>query len=174
MHALLMPRKPTNYFCGKSTGGKLFGRQINEPRLSCWIGDPKTTYSYSGIEHHPAPWTRTVRDLKHAAENVLPGVTFNSVLANLYRSGADSMGWHSDDEPELGPRPVIASFSFGATRDMRFRHRRDKKRSYSLSLVSGSLLVMSGNCQRQFQHSIPKRTGVAHGRINLTFRHIVQ
>ena len=98
---------------------------------------------------------------------------FNSVLANNYRHGQDSMGWHSDDEPELGPEPVIASLSFGAERPFDFRHKRDHHLKHRLLLSHGSLLVMQGNTQQLWQHQLPKRSRVQAGRVNLTFRWIV-
>lgn len=103
----------------------------------------------------------------------ITGARFNSVLCNLYRDGNDAMGWHSDDEPELGPEPVIASLSFGATRRFRLRHRRDSSSRAELHLDSGSLLVMQGATQRNYRHDLPRSAGQMHARINLTFRTIL-
>jgi alkylated DNA repair dioxygenase AlkB len=98
---------------------------------------------------------------------------FNSVLLNLYRDGADSMGWHSDDEPELGERPVIASLSLGATRRFRLRHRRRKElEPVAIDLENGSLLIMEGDTQRFWKHQVPKTRRAAEPRVNLTFRNI--
>jgi alkylated DNA repair dioxygenase AlkB len=150
---------------------KLFGREIDAPRLSCWIGDDDAGYVYSGARFEPSPWTPTAALLRDDLAARL-GVRFNSVLANLYRDGRDSVGWHSDDEPELGPTPVIASLSFGATRTFRLRSRTTRAAALPLDLVHGSLLVMAGDTQRLYQHALPKRAGVAAPRINLTFRRI--
>jgi alkylated DNA repair dioxygenase AlkB len=148
---------------------KLFGREVDAPRLSCWIGDADASYVYSRVRFDPLPWTPTVARLRDdLAARV--GVRFNSVLANLYRDGRDSVGWHSDDEPELGATPVIASLSFGATRTFRLRSRATREAALSLDLVHGSLLVMAGDTQRLYQHALPKRAGVTRARINLTFR----
>jgi len=97
---------------------------------------------------------------------------FNSVLANLYRNGRDSNGWHADDEPELGSQPIIASVSLGATRDFQFKHRQLAQHSYTQELSSGSLLVMGGAMQAHWLHQLPKRLRVQDPRINLTFRYI--
>ena len=148
---------------------KLFGREIDAPRLSCWIGDADASYLYSGARFEPLPWTPTVAHLRDDLA-VRLGVRFNSVLANLYRDGRDSVGWHSDDERELGPEPVIASLSFGVVRTFRLRSRATRVAALSLDLAHGSLLVMAGNTQRRYQHCLPKRAGVDGPRINLTFR----
>jgi alkylated DNA repair dioxygenase AlkB len=149
---------------------KIFGRDVGSPRLSCWIGDEGTAYKYSGTLFEPHAWTPSLAVLRDelAARFEL---RFNSVLANLYRDGHDSMGWHSDDEPELGREPVIASLSFGAVRRFRFRSRETKRVSLALDLASGSLLVMRGATQRLYHHDLPK-TARAGARINLTFRTI--
>jgi alkylated DNA repair dioxygenase AlkB len=149
----------------------LFGRTVEAPRLSCWIGDAGAAYVYSRTRFEPRPWTPAVAALRDALA-VRLGLRFNSVLANLYRDGRDSMGWHSDDEPELGPEPVIASLSFGAMRTFRLRERATRRPVLSLELAHGSLLVMAGQTQRHYQHALPRRAGVAAPRINLTFRRI--
>jgi len=151
---------------------RLFGRQVDAPRLSCWIGDADAVYTYSGTRFVPHAWTPACMELRqHLSE--LCGESFNSVLANLYRDGSDSMGWHSDKEPELGPRPCIASLSFGASRRFRLRHRRDPAQRLELELASGSLLLMSGTTQRNYRHDLPKAASVTGPRLNLTFRHVI-
>ncbi len=151
---------------------RMFGRESDSPRLSCWIGDPGTDYRYSGVRHAPHPWPRILRPLRGRLAGET-GEDFNSVLANLYRDGRDSMGWHSDDEPELGARPVIASLSLGATRRFLLRHRRDAGRRVALDLPHGSLLVMRGDTQAQWRHALPRTARVVEPRINLTFRRIL-
>lgn len=151
---------------------RLFGRDVDAPRRSCWIGDPAAVYTYSGTRFGPRPWTPTVAALRDDLLRRL-GVRFDSVLANLYRDGRDSMGWHSDDEAELGPEPLIASLSFGAPRTFRLRSRATREAALSLELAHGSLLVMAGGTQRHYQHALPRRARVAAPRINLTFRRIV-
>jgi alkylated DNA repair dioxygenase AlkB len=126
---------------------------------------------YSGLRLEPAPWTPELCDLRHRLE-VRLGRPFNSVLANLYRSGADSIGWHADDEPCFGLNPVIASISLGAARRFLLRHRqRGETREWELT--PGSLLVMAGTTQRDWKHSVPKTSRPAGERINLTYRHFV-
>lgn len=151
----------------------LFGRRVQAPRLASWIGDAGTTYTYSRTRFEPRPWTPTLRELRDEMA-VRTGVRFNSVLANLYRDGNDAMGWHSDDEPELGDAPPIGSLSFGAARRFRLRGRGEHAGStHELELGHGSLLLMAGGTQRNYQHALPRRRGVDQARINLTFRRIL-
>lgn len=145
----------------------LFGRRVLQPRLTAWYGDPGAAYSYSGLQLEPLPWHPLLKTLKNRLESFTGG-TFNSVLANAYRNGSDSMGWHSDDEKELGHQPMIASLSFGEERRFLVREKRQKSRA--LVLQHGSLLVMKGESQRRFQHSLPKTLHTAGLRINLTYR----
>lgn len=147
----------------------IFGRSVPQPRLACWYGEH--SYSYSGIRLEPREWTARLETLKELCERA-SGVRFNSCLVNLYRSGADSMGWHADDEPELGTAPVIASVSLGATRTFRMRHRSTKE-IVVLPLNHGSLLVMAGPMQQYWMHEIPKTKRDVGPRINLTFRTII-
>ena len=98
---------------------------------------------------------------------------FNGCLLNLYRNGEDRMGWHADDEPELGPQPVIASISLGAARDFRLRRKDRSTAPFNLRLAHGSLLCMGGDTQAHWQHSLPRRTRVTTPRINLTFRRVL-
>ena len=151
----------------------LFGRTVDTPRLTCWIGDADAVYTYSRTRFVPQPWTATLAALRAELQG-LTGGTFNSVLANLYRDGRDSVAWHSDDEPELGSQPLIASLSFGAARRFRLRHRHlAHAPTFSIDLASGSLLVMAGETQRNYRHELPKTTRPVGERINLTFRRIV-
>ncbi|MBA8884620.1 alpha-ketoglutarate-dependent dioxygenase AlkB family protein [Dokdonella fugitiva] len=150
---------------------RIFGRDVPTPRLSCWMGDAGAAYTYSGARFTPTPWTPTVARLRDELHERY-GLAFNSVLANLYRDGRDTVGWHSDDEAELGPEPVIASLSFGAPRTFRLRARHTRTPALSIELAHGSLLVMEGATQRLYQHALPRRAGVTAPRINLTFRRI--
>lgn len=150
----------------------IYGRSMPQPRLTAWYGDRGKSYTYSNITMHPTDWTSTLLDLKTRVEGIT-GVSFNSVLLNLYRNGNDSMGWHSDDEPELGPNPVIASLSLGGTRRFMLRHRREKDLKHQLELTSGCLLIMQGATQHNWQHQISKTKRQVLPRINLTFRKIV-
>jgi len=152
---------------------RLFGRELPSPRLSCWIGDAGAMYRYSGVSHAPHPWPECLLPVRERLQREA-GVRFNSVLANLYRDGRDSMGWHSDDEPELGSCPTIASLSLGGTRRFVFRHRRDASIRHALELPHGSLLVMRGDTQANYRHALPKTARPVAARINLTFRRIGQ
>lgn len=147
----------------------IYGRSLPQPRLTAWYADPGKSYTYSGITMVPAAWTPLLLELKTNVEAV-SGVAFNSVLLNLYRDGQDSMGWHSDDEAELGPNPVIASFSLGGTRRFMLRHRQQRSLKHQLELTSGSLLLMQASTQHYWQHQIPKTKRPVAPRINLTFR----
>lgn len=154
---------------------RMFGRELDAPRLSCWIGDPGTTYVYSRSRFEPRAWTPSLLPLREKVQQAC-GARFNSVLANLYRDGQDSMGWHSDDEPELGSQPVIASLSLGAARRFRLRRRLPRgtravpANGLDLRLTHGSLLCMAGTTQQLYQHDLPKSAAVSAPRINLTFR----
>lgn len=150
----------------------IFGERKRVPRLVSWHGDPGAAYTYSGVLHEPEPWTRALGQIRARVE-ALSGHAFNAVLLNLYRGGADGMGWHSDDEPELGRNPVVASVSLGAPRRFRMRHRRHRERQLDLELAHGSLLVMEGATQHHWVHAVPKTARPVGERINLTFRRIV-
>ncbi|GAA5070631.1 alpha-ketoglutarate-dependent dioxygenase AlkB family protein [Lysobacter panacisoli] len=152
---------------------RLFGREVDSPRLSCWIGDPEARYRYSGTDFTPHPWPEALVPVRERLQDAL-GVSFNSVLTNLYRDGSDAMGWHSDAEPELGPEPVIASISLGATRRFALKHRNQPEQRLALDLPHGSLLVMSGATQRNYRHALPRTSRPMRPRINLTFRRILR
>ncbi len=150
---------------------RLFGREINSPRLSCWIGDADAVYTYSGLRLQPRPWPAALLRVRERLQREL-GIDFNSALANLYRDGRDRMGWHSDDERELGKQPLIASLSLGACRRFVLRHRREVSSKLAIELPHGSLLVMAGDTQRNYKHALPATAKPVGPRINLTFRRI--
>ncbi len=151
---------------------RLFGRLCQVPRLQAFQGDPGLRYRYSHLSLRTAPWHPALDRLRRRLEQIT-GQRFNCVLLNLYRDGQDSMGWHSDDEAELGPDPVIASLSLGVTRRFLLRRRDDHRQKQELPLAHGSLLLMSGALQRHWQHSVPRSRPIQSARINLTFRNIV-
>ncbi|GIZ50030.1 alpha-ketoglutarate-dependent dioxygenase AlkB family protein [Noviherbaspirillum aridicola] len=149
------------------------GRERLQPRLSAWYGDAGRTYRYSGRRFEPLPWTPVLLRVRADVERAT-GHRYNSVLLNLYRNENDSVGWHSDDEAELGSAPAIASVSFGETRRFRLRHRRRKDLdAISIPLENGSLLLMEGPTQSCWRHAVPKETQACGPRINLTFRLIL-
>lgn len=150
---------------------RLFGREVDSPRLSSWIGDADARYRYSGTDFQPRPWLPALAVLRERLAEA-SAARFNSVLVNRYRDGHDAMGWHSDDEPELGPRPVIASLSLGAPRRFVFRHRQQRELKRELLLGHGDLLLMAGDTQRLYQHALPRTTKPVGERINLTYRQI--
>ena len=147
----------------------IFGQHRRVPRLVAWHGDAGARYVYSGTDHQPEPWTPLLERIRDRVQ-ALTGAHFNAVLLNLYRDGRDGMGWHADDEPELGRDPVIASLSLGATRRFCLRHRRRKDLKLDLPLPHGSLLCMSGATQHHWVHALPKTRLPVAERINLTFR----
>jgi alkylated DNA repair dioxygenase AlkB len=149
----------------------LYGRQVNVPRLIAWHGDDEVNYRYSGVDHMALPWSQPLSEIREMLSDQL-AATFNGVLLNLYRDGQDSMGWHSDDEPELGIEPVIASVSLGQERNFQFRRRDNHAEKVSLILPHGSLLVIQGGSQQIWQHQMPKSSRAMKPRINLTFRNI--
>ena len=150
---------------------RLFGRTLPAPRLSCWIGDAGTAYTYSRVRFEPRPWPPVLAALRAHLQHAC-AVRFNSVLANLYRDGRDAMGWHSDDEPELGDDPLIASLSLGAARRFVLRAR-DADARLALTLQHGSLLLMGDGCQRLYRHALPRTRATVGPRINLTFRQVL-
>jgi alkylated DNA repair dioxygenase AlkB len=149
----------------------IFGQRRLVPRLVSWHGDPQARYTYSGTPHDPLPWTPALERIRARVAD-LTGCSFNAVLLNLYRDGRDGMGWHADDEPELGRDPVIASVSLGASRRFCMRHRRHTNSKLDLSLPHGSLLLMSGPTQHHWVHAVPKTRSPVGERINLTFRRV--
>jgi alkylated DNA repair dioxygenase AlkB len=151
---------------------RLFGKTVMQPRLTAWYGDPGKQYAYSGITMPPLPWTATLQTIKTAAEKTT-GHSFNSALLNLYRDGKDSMGWHRDNEKELGGNPVIASVSLGASRVFKLRYYTDKSICQSIELTHGSLLLMKGATQHYWEHQVAKTAKPVGARINITFRYIV-
>lgn len=151
----------------------LYGKTVPIPRENAWYGDSDKPYTYSGIYLEPEPWTPALLEIKAAVEKKAK-VEFNSVLINKYRDGKDSVAWHSDDEPELGKNPVIASVSFGETRRFVLRHKyRKDLGKKTLDLTDGSLLIMKGKTQHFWQHQISKTSRNVGIRINLTFRVII-
>ena len=151
----------------------LYGKTHLQPRLTAWYGGKESIYSYSGITMEPQPWNQTLLNLKTRIESLV-GQHFNSVLLNYYRDHQDSMGMHSDDEPELGKQPVIASLSLGEERTLLLRHKyRKDLNTIKLPLTSGSLLVMKGSTQSYWKHGITNQKHPCGPRVNLTFRSII-
>jgi len=151
---------------------KMGGRTLPIPRLQAWYGDAHASYRYSGLLMQPIAWTPLLRSLKLQCEQHA-GTEFNSMLANFYRNGNDSVSWHADDEAELGPMPIIACLSFGDTRrfHLKHKHRKDLK-SLRLDLEAGTLLIMRGSTQAFWKHQISKTQRPVKGRISLTYRSI--
>jgi alkylated DNA repair dioxygenase AlkB len=145
----------------------LFGRTTKLPRLTCWMGEAE--YSYSGVRNAPHPMPQRLAAIRDDLARET-GAPFNSCLANLYRDGSDSIGYHSDDEPELGPQPVIASVNLGAARRFVLRSLATGQR-WSVDLGGGDLLIMSGESQSDYRHAVPKTKRAVGPRINLTFRY---
>lgn len=149
---------------------RLYGKTHDLPRLTAWYGDSGRDYRYSGICMRALPWTDSILEIKNAVERV-SGHQFNSVLLNLYRDGRDGVAWHSDDEPELGINPVIASVSLGQPRMFKLRHKFTRQ-IIKTELPTGSMVLMRGACQQAWEHEVPKTTKPIGARINLTFRSI--
>jgi len=152
---------------------QLGGREVPIPRLQAWFGDAGMNYTYSGLTLEPTPWNDTLQRVREQIETY-SGARFNSLLANLYRNENDSVGWHGDNEPELGTNPVIASLSLGATRRFQLKHRQHPERKLALDLGTGDLLIMRGALQHHWLHQLPKSRHPCESRINLTFRRIIR
>ena len=153
---------------------KIAGKVVAVPRLQCWMSDHKSSFAYSGLRLSPVLPDTVVDNIRQRVET-LAAIKFNSVLINYYRNGQDSVAWHADDEPELGPDPLIASVSFGAERPFQLKRKRPAQAGkFQLTLRNGSILVMRGGLQENWLHQVPKVKDVNSPRINLTFRNIVR
>jgi len=150
---------------------RMYGKSIPLPRLTAWYGDSGKAYTYSGITSKPNEWNKGLLYLKQQIEQ-FASIEFNSVLLNWYRDGTDQLAWHADDEPELGLNPAIASANFGEARDFVIRKNDDSSKRITIPLKHGTLLLMLGELQHYWQHSVPKRAKVHGSRFNLTFRRI--
>lgn len=158
----------------RSESVTVWGKVYLQPRLVAWYGDAGSSYTYSGITLEPLPWTATLLSVREVVESIT-GETFNSVLLNFYRDHRDSMGFHSDDEHELGPTPTIASLSLGATRTFVLKHKtRHDLKPVRIDLPDGTLLIMKGPTQRFWKHGIDKLSTPCGPRVNLTFRRIFE
>jgi alkylated DNA repair dioxygenase AlkB len=152
---------------------KVFGKTYDQPRLCFLAADRKVNYTYSGLTLPAVDFSKSLSLIKTRIEQT-SSTRFNSCLANLYRDGNDSNGWHSDDEKELGDEPVIASLSLGVTRNFDLKHKRNRLIKKRIELTHGSLLLMSGRTQKDFKHQIAKSKRIHEPRINLTFRYIFE
>ena len=151
---------------------KVFGEVYAQPRLTSLHSNSLDTYTYSGLTLKPHLIIPELLELLYQIQRIC-NHDFNCVLLNLDRDGADSNGWHADNEKELGKQPQIASFSLGASRFFHFKHRRIKEEKYKMELHHGSLLLMEGAMQEHWLHQIPKTKKLMQPRINLTFRKII-
>ncbi|SEK66001.1 DNA-N1-methyladenine dioxygenase [Colwellia chukchiensis] len=149
----------------------LFGKHTHLPRLQAWYGNKNLSYCYSSMCLIAKPWTASLLDVKLKVSKYCQQ-EFNAVLANYYRHEKDSVAWHSDNEPELGTAPTIASLSLGASREFQLKHKASGLKK-SLILSSGSLLIMRHETQQYWQHCLPKRAHCIAPRINLSFRSIM-
>jgi alkylated DNA repair dioxygenase AlkB len=157
----------------------MYDKPMLIPRLNAWYGDEGCGYTYSGAYFEPLPWLPVLLNIKQAVEatlcDELEGVRFNSALVNCYRDGQDSVAWHSDDEPELGDKPLVASVSMGAERIFELRHKQSaNNKKQAIMLKDGDLLLMAGTMQHYWQHQIPKSTTVTSERISITFRYVLR
>ena len=150
---------------------KMFGKDLKIPRLQCWIGDEGCDYKYSSKKLNRHDWNEELAFIRNKILKELK-IDFNSVLANYYRDGKDSMGWHSDNEKELGPNPTIASISFGSERNLYFRNKITRE-TISIPQAHGCLIMIDGKTQKNWEHSIKKTQKIIGPRINLTFRNII-
>ena len=146
----------------------IFGRHIITKRKVAWYADTNYEYTYSNRTKLALRWTKELLELKKLVDEIA-GATFNSCLLNLYHNGDEGMAWHSDDEKTLEKDSPIASLSFGAERKFMLKHKKAKN-TLSLILEAGSLLIMKGTTQTNWQHSLPKSKKIKEPRVNLTFR----
>ena len=146
----------------------IYGKHIVTKRKVAWYGDEGFAYTYSNTTKFAIPWTEALFALKTKVETAVQK-KFNSCLLNLYHDGSEGMTWHSDDEEALGKNTTIASLSLGAERKFSFKHKRTKQ-TVSMILENSGLLIMKGETQTHWLHSLPKTTRVTRPRVNLTFR----
>ena len=179
MRNFFTPTESKNYFellqnniNWKQEEVKFYGKTFPVPRKTAWYGYEGFNYSYSGITCFPEIWNKELLEIKKEIEKFIPDEDFTSVLLNLYNNGNDKMGWHADDEKELGINPTIASVSLGETRRFDIKHKKNKDLQFKFELTSGSLLIMRGALQHHWVHQIPAQKKVINPRINLTFRTI--
>lgn len=144
---------------------------MQSPRLVSWYGDKDAQYRYSGTSYIAQAWHPALSELKDKLITDF-SAQINSVLANLYRNGRDSVGWHADSEPELGKQPLIFSLSLGASRYFDYRLKNNSSSRQRIELHAGTLLIMKGSFQQYWQHQVPKQLRIQEPRINLTFRYI--
>lgn len=149
----------------------IYGKHITTKRKVAWFGDEGFNYNYSNQTRAALAWTELLLELKKKVSEYCK-CEYNSVLLNLYHDGSEGMGWHSDDEKELGDMPNVASLSFGAVRRFDMRHK-ESSETISQSLEPGGLIVMSGQSQARWRHQVPKQLRVKEPRINLTFRYFI-
>lgn len=146
----------------------LFGCERIAPRLVAWYGERGVSYRYSGAERAAILWPTFIARLAAEVGDALAW-RFNYALVNRYRSGSDMLGWHADDEADLGGEPVIATVSLGAARVLRIRPRRGGA-SVGGALAHGSLLAMWGRSQRDYKHCVPRTRKPVGERVSYTFR----
>lgn len=159
-----------DYLLNKIPWNQEKGKYAPFPRLTAWYADEGLSYTYSGVTHQGIPWTKQLKEVKNRVSKI-GNVNFNSLLLNLYRDGKDSIGFHSDAEPELGTNPVIASVSLGSVRTFIMKHMNSKEK-LEYDLPHGSLLIMAGTSQHHWLHGVQKTKQKVGPRINLTFRKI--
>ena len=145
------------------------GRKVPVPRRVAYYGP--FPYAYSGIVHPARVLPPVIAALRARIEDVTAR-PFNTVLMNLYRTGSDSVSWHSDDDYPHGGHPAVASLSLGDTRRFRIAHKRRAGERYAIDLTAGGLLLMDGSSQLDYRHALPKSAKAVGARINLTFRHM--
>jgi alkylated DNA repair dioxygenase AlkB len=179
MRNFLTPSEAKHYFnllqnniSWKQEEVRFYGKTYPVPRKTAWYGYEGFNYSYSGITCFPEVWTKELLEIKSQIEQFIPEEDFTSVLLNLYNNGNDKMGWHADNEKELGINPTIASVSLGETRRFDIKNKNNSELQYKFELTSGSLLIMRGALQHHWIHQIPAQKKVKNARINLTFRTI--
>lgn len=147
----------------------MYEKEVLTPRLSAWFGDRRIR---SDDKRTPLPWMPELLSLKAKIE-AYTGMAFNGVLLNYYRDGNDSVAWHADKDTIPGLKTEIASVSLGQERNFDFRNKENHRQRYSIKLEHGSLLLMKGDLQKYWEHRIAKSATPMNGRINLTFRKVI-
>ena len=156
---------------------KVFGKVHDQPRQSSYMADDLHVYKYAGFDRKPSEWSDPAQILRKMLTKVVREISpghprLNALLLNRYDNGLHYIGDHADDENDLQEGAFIVSVSLGASRDFVFTHKKTKEK-VTMKLKSGSIVLMGGDCQKNWKHGVPKRMGVKEPRINATFRSIV-
>jgi alkylated DNA repair dioxygenase AlkB len=146
----------------------VYDRTGPEPRLTAGWDTDTTAAERGGAAGEPAP--PLLAELA-AALSQRYDVAFDRVWVNLYRDGNDSVAWHRDRNHRVMSRPLVATVSLGGRRRFQLRRRGTTRIACTLEPGPGDLVVMGGQCQRDWEHTVPKTRQPVGPRMSVTIRH---